>query len=303
MQNSFDVQACLFLSVYIPFTANVVEWVTFPALFVATHVYSPACLAATDSMLSALICLLILVIVKSGSLKPIALPLNFHTISTGKSPFIIEQVAETMSPEFAGPSLIENGPICGATTTTTETCFSTILLNPILIRLIPRERERETNSFSFEIYPSLPFDEVGYRKEGGKEGRRLRACTKKEKRSRSRRIWCTVDGESCGITRPTGCVADRARVLSRVSRCHTVDRQQADPLAGVYYRYVVMITRDRLAVQRPLYLDRVIPFHHRARCRHGVPPIRWPLSDIERHDFRCNCSQHNICIFIYMYVY
>lgn len=69
-------------------------------------------------MLSALICLLILVIVKSGSLKPIALPLNFHTISTGKSPFIIEQVAETMSPEFAGPSLIENGPICGATTTT-----------------------------------------------------------------------------------------------------------------------------------------------------------------------------------------
>lgn len=140
MQNSFDVQACLFLSVYIPFTANVVEWVTFPALFVATHVYSPACLAATDSMLSALICLLILVIVKSGSLKPIALPLNFHTISTGKSPFIIEQVAETMSPEFAGPSLIENGPICGATTTTTETCFSTILLNPMTrIRLIPRE--------------------------------------------------------------------------------------------------------------------------------------------------------------------
>lgn len=114
-------------------------------------------------------------------------------------------------------------------------------------------------------------------------------------------VWCTVHGESCGITRPTGCVADRARVFSRVSRRHAVDRQQADPLAGIYYRYVVMITRDRLAVQRPLYLDRVIPFQYRARCGHGVPPIRWPLSDIEWHDFRCNCGQDNICIFIYIY--
>ena len=105
---------------------------------------------------------------------------------------------------------------------------------------------------------------------------------------------CTVHSERCGITRSTGCIADRTRVFSRVSGCHSVDRQYADTLAGIYYRYIVMVTRNRLAVQGPLDLDRVIPFQYRARCGDGVPPIRWSLSDHEWHEFRCNCGQHNM---------
>lgn len=116
--------------------------------------------------------------------------------------------------------------------------------------------------------------------------------------------FCTVHGERCRVTRPTGCVADGTRVLARVSRCHSVDRQHADTLAGVHYRYVVMVTRNRLAVQGPLDLDRVIPFQHRARRGHGVPPIRWSLSDHKWHDFRCNCGQRNTsqrCLLAFSY--
>lgn len=99
----------------VPLTARVSEWLTLPALFVATHVYSPACLAVTDSMLRALMCLFIFVIVISGSSGLIVRPLNLQVIFTGKSPFVIEHVAETMSPQFAGPSLIVKGDMCGTT--------------------------------------------------------------------------------------------------------------------------------------------------------------------------------------------
>lgn len=66
-------------------------------------------------MLMMLICLLTLATVISGLLKWTGSPLNRQTIFTGESPFTMEQVADTMSPEFAGPSLIEKGPICGGT--------------------------------------------------------------------------------------------------------------------------------------------------------------------------------------------
>ena len=50
-----------------------------------------------------------------------------------------------------------------------------------------------------------------------------------------------------------------------------------------------MIARDRFPVQGPLDLDRVIPLQYRARCGHGVPPIRWSLSDHEWYDSGRNC--------------
>ena len=51
----------------------------------------------------------------SGLLKLTGSPLNRHTILTGESPLTIEQVADTISPEFAGPSLIAKGATCGGT--------------------------------------------------------------------------------------------------------------------------------------------------------------------------------------------
>lgn len=98
----------------VPLTARTVACRALPARFVATQVYSPACLAATDSMLRALMCLLTRATVTSGFL-PTFSSLNSQTSVIGKSPFTIVQVAETVSPQFAGPSLIENELICGAT--------------------------------------------------------------------------------------------------------------------------------------------------------------------------------------------
>lgn len=75
-------------------------------------------------------------------------------------------------------------------------------------------------------------------------------------------------------------------------RRHGIDRQQTHALAGTDYGYVGMTSRNRLAVVRPLDLDRVITLEHRARHGDGVAPIGRLVADHERHNFRGNYGKY-----------
>lgn len=78
------------------------------------HLYLPACLAATLSMLKKLNLLLIMILM-SGLLESIGLSSNVHVKFTGKSPLMIVQEIDSISPELSGSSPKENWRICGAT--------------------------------------------------------------------------------------------------------------------------------------------------------------------------------------------
>lgn len=86
-----------------------------PAALEATQVYSPACLAATASIASCLIRLLLSEIIISVLPGEIGSPSKFHVSSNGKSPLLIAQAIVTSSSAFTGPSPKEKGAICGAT--------------------------------------------------------------------------------------------------------------------------------------------------------------------------------------------
>lgn len=111
----------------VPFTAKIAEWLVAPALFDAEHVYSPACLAATDSMLRMLFFRVVARILMSERSGRIGSPFNAHVISIGKSPLRMAHTTEMESPQFAGSSAIVNCAICGATATITL-CFSSLSL-------------------------------------------------------------------------------------------------------------------------------------------------------------------------------
>lgn len=78
------------------------------------HLYLPACLAATLSMLKRLTVLSI-TILTSGVLESIGVSSNVHVNFTGRSPLMIAQVTDSISPELRGPSPKVNWRICGAT--------------------------------------------------------------------------------------------------------------------------------------------------------------------------------------------
>lgn len=101
----------------VPFTARMAEWLVAPALLDAEHVYSPACLAATDSMLRMLFFFVVATTLISERSRPIGSPFNAHEISIGKSPLRMAHTTEIESPQLAGSSVITNGAICGATVT------------------------------------------------------------------------------------------------------------------------------------------------------------------------------------------
>ena len=83
----------------------------------AEHVYSPACLAATDSMLRMLFFRVVARTLISERSRLIGSPFRAHVISIGKSPLRMAHTTEIDSPQFAGSSVITNGAICGATVT------------------------------------------------------------------------------------------------------------------------------------------------------------------------------------------
>ena len=69
---------------HVPFTVSREECVVAPARFDAEHVYSPAWLAATDSIVSTLFFLLVLPMTTSDPWwLPIGVPLNAQDISSG----------------------------------------------------------------------------------------------------------------------------------------------------------------------------------------------------------------------------
>lgn len=87
-----------------------------PARFDAEQVYSPACLAATDSTVRTLFFLFVLAMTTSDPWRPsIGVPLKAQDISRGLSPLVTEHVTEISSPQLAGSSPNANGSICGAT--------------------------------------------------------------------------------------------------------------------------------------------------------------------------------------------
>lgn len=84
-------------------------------MFEATQVYSPAWLAATDSMLKMLFFRVVAKILISPRSRRTGSPFRAHEISIGKSPFNTEQVTLIDSPELTGSSAIVKGAISGAT--------------------------------------------------------------------------------------------------------------------------------------------------------------------------------------------
>lgn len=94
-------------------------------------------------------------------------------------------------------------------------------------------------------------------------------------------IYCTVDGQSRGKTRPTGGVARRTGVFPGVTGRHSVYSEQTDTPAG-RDRYIGIIVGDRLAVQGPLDLNRRIALQHGAGCGDRVSPVSRFLADHER---------------------
>lgn len=66
-----------------------------------------------------------------------------------------------------------------------------------------------------------------------------------------------------------------------------VDREQADAFAGDD-RNIGKIVRDRLTVERPLDLYRLISLQNGTRCGDCLSPIRRFLTEYERRYLRSN---------------
>lgn len=99
----------------VPLTSNLAECEVDPAAFEATQVYSPACLAATDSMVSCLTRfpeLDTITSIRSGLIGWLS---KVQVISRGESPLVTTHCTETRSPAFTGSSPNEIGAICGET--------------------------------------------------------------------------------------------------------------------------------------------------------------------------------------------
>lgn len=169
----------------VPFTARMAEWLVAPALLDAEHVYSPACLAATDSMLRMLFFFVVATTLISERSRPIGSPFNAHEISIGKSPLRMAHTTEIESPQLAGSSVITNGAICGATVTQhflfPDFLFPPSFSLPISIYLsiylpihVQGERERDLVRLRGEAKEAR---EAARREEGiEKEGRNIFIC-------------------------------------------------------------------------------------------------------------------------------
>lgn len=72
-----------------------------------------------------------------------------------------------------------------------------------------------------------------------------------------------------------------------MARRNSVDREQADAFAGDD-RYIGKIMRDRLAIERPLDLYRLISFQNGTRRSDCLSPIRRFFTDRERRYLRSN---------------
>ena len=99
----------------VPLTSNLAECEVDPAAFEATQVYSPACLAATDSMVSCLTRFPELDTITSIRSDLIGWLSKVQAISRGESPLVTTHCTETRSPAFTGSSPNEIGAICGET--------------------------------------------------------------------------------------------------------------------------------------------------------------------------------------------
>lgn len=93
----------------VPLTSRTAVRCVAPATFETTQVYSPACRADTESIDNCFDRLPDFEIVMSSRSLDIAVPLNIHTISRGRSPFITAQDSDAISPAFAGSSPKVNG--------------------------------------------------------------------------------------------------------------------------------------------------------------------------------------------------
>lgn len=105
----------MFGRVRVPLTSNLAECEVDPAAFEATQVYSPACLAATDSMVSCLTRFPELDTITSIRSDLIGWLSKVQVISRGESPLVTTHWTETRSPAFTGSSPNEIGAICGET--------------------------------------------------------------------------------------------------------------------------------------------------------------------------------------------
>lgn len=103
--------------VRVPLTSNLAEWDVEPAAFDATQVYSPACLAATDSMVNCFTRFPESDTITSIRSWFIGRPSNVQVISRGESPLVTTHCTETKSPALTGSSPKDIGAICGATVT------------------------------------------------------------------------------------------------------------------------------------------------------------------------------------------
>ena len=110
----------------VPLTSNLAECEVDPAAFEATQVYSPACLAATDSMVSCLTRFPELDTITSIRSDLIGWLSKVQVISRGESPFVTTHCTETRSPAFTGSSPKEIGAICGETGKTSKLQIETV---------------------------------------------------------------------------------------------------------------------------------------------------------------------------------
>lgn len=105
----------LIIRYIVPLTLRIDDFETDPTILAASQVYSPACLADTDSIVNCLTRFPELVIIISslpGLSKRFS---NIQFIFRGKSPLDTVHWTDTVSPAFAGSSPKENNAICGAT--------------------------------------------------------------------------------------------------------------------------------------------------------------------------------------------
>lgn len=110
----------MFGRVRVPLTSNLAECEVDPAAFEATQVYSPACRAATDSMVSCLTRFPELDTITSIRSDLIGWLSKVQVISRGESPLVTTHCTETRSPAFTGSSPNEIGAICGETASNTS---------------------------------------------------------------------------------------------------------------------------------------------------------------------------------------
>lgn len=106
MEHSFILTVIL-----IPLTVRVAERDVDPAVLDATHVYSPACLAFTKSIVNCFVLFPVSVTITPRSGEGKGSLLKIHVISKGESPFMTEQVRDVASPAFSGSSPKEMLPI------------------------------------------------------------------------------------------------------------------------------------------------------------------------------------------------